>query len=132
MPSPLVGLLLISAGPPGRTSPPINSLPPRLCPWIGLGRVGESAEGECGGEVPVVGAAEPAGLKENSGSALTDFCLWCGIEPRRPVGYGWSDIGRGFDGAGPEEATSGPRMGKENSGLGMSSTGPALDCWRRW
>ena len=106
----------------------MNSLPPLLCPWMGFEGVVDSAEGECGGEVPVLGFAAPAGLNENSGRALTDFCLWCGIEPRRAAGYAWSDIGRPLMGIGSEEVASGPRMGKENSGLGMSSTGPALDC----
>jgi hypothetical protein len=65
----------------------MNSLPPRLCPPIGLeGVVGVlSGEfGECGG---LVSAVVPAGLKEKFGSALTDFILTAGDEPRRPVGY---------------------------------------------
>jgi hypothetical protein len=79
----LVGLVLSSDIPPVRALPPMSSLPPRRCPWIGRAGVNP---GETGGEFPVAGCAEPAGLKENSGRALTDFCLACGIEPRRAVG----------------------------------------------
>lgn len=54
----------------------MNSLPPRLCPCIGLEGVTDSVDGDCGGDVPEVDDVEPDGLNENSGSALTDFCLW--------------------------------------------------------
>jgi hypothetical protein len=54
------------------------------------------------------------------------------MEPRRPVGYAWSDMGREVVGVGSEEDVSGPRMGNENSGLGSSSMGPALEGCRRW
>lgn len=75
-----------------------------------------------------------AGLKEKSGRALTDFCRGQpGAEPRRPVGYACSDIGRPFDAyAGAEDGSSGLRWGKLKSGLGMSSMGPALEALRRW
>jgi hypothetical protein len=105
----------------------MNSLPPRLCPCIGFAGVAGSVEGECGGEVPVLGCGVPAGLKENAGRALTDFCLMCGMDPRRPVGYAWSDIGREFDGVGSAVVVSDPRIGNEKSGLGSSSMGPALE-----
>jgi hypothetical protein len=48
------------------------------------------------------------------------------------VGYAWSDIGLDAVGVGSEEDVSGPRIGNENSGLGSSSMGPALEGWRRW
>lgn len=132
--SPFVGLLLMGVVPPGRTSPPMNSLPPLRCPCVVFVGVTGSARlaGDCGGEGSFVGFAAPAGLKEKSGRALMDFCLRCGMDPRRPCGYAWSDIGRPVVGAGSEEAVSGARMGNENSGLGMSSMGPALGCCRRW
>ena len=87
--SPLVGLVLINVVAPGRLSPPINSLPPRLCPTIGLDGVpgvAGCANGDTGGEVAVAGAlGVPAGLKLKSGKALMDFPrAWA--EPRRPVG----------------------------------------------
>lgn len=76
----MVGLVLISDMPPERPSPPINSLPPLLCPPIGLeGVVGVASEGECGGVVVtggvVAGGARvaTAGLNEKSGRVLTDF-----------------------------------------------------------
>jgi hypothetical protein len=128
--SPLVGLLLFNAVPPGRISPPMNSLPPRLCPWDGFeGDTGGAARawGECGGVDSLAGFGVPAGLNEKSGRALMDFCLWCGMDPLRPAGYACRDIGRELAGAGAEEAVSGSRMGKENSGLGRSSMGPAFD-----
>lgn len=135
MPSPLAGLVLNSDTPPDRPSPPMNSLTPRLCPPIGLdGVVGVVVNGECGGvvvAVVVAGGARvvAAGLKEKSGRALTDFCLEPpGAEPRRPVGYACSDIGRAFGAyAGSECDASGPRWGKLKSGFGMSSIGPALE-----
>jgi hypothetical protein len=70
----------------------------------------------------------PAGLKEKSGSALADFILDPGVEPRRPVGYAWSDIGRALE-AGADAASmwSGSRMGKLKSGFGRSSIWPPLD-----
>jgi hypothetical protein len=119
----------------------MNSLPPLLCPCIGFVGVIDigSVFGDCGGDDSVVGFAAPAGLNEKSGRALIDFCLWCGMEPRRPAGYAGrpaggacSDTGRDLVVAVSVEAVSGPRMGKENSGLGRSSMGPALDCCRRW
>ena len=88
IPSALVGLVLRIFAPPALPSPPINSLPPLLCPIARDGVVG-AANGECGGvadagpEVPL----GPAGLNEKSGSVLTDFCLIPGVEPRRPAGY---------------------------------------------
>lgn len=89
----LVGLELSSAVlAPALPSPPINSLPPRLCP-IGLDGVVGMVVGESGG-VPVVSLAGAAGLKEKSGSAETDFCRVPGVEPRRPAGYACSDRGR--------------------------------------
>jgi len=107
----------------------MNSLPPRLCPPIGLEGVVGLPSGECGecGGLVSAGAA-PAGLKEKSGSALTDFILIAGDEPRRAVGYAWSDIGRELD-AGAVEASvlSGSRMGKLKSGFGSSSIGPPFD-----
>ena len=74
MSSPLVGLVLNSEALPDRPSPPMNSLPPRLCPPTGLegvagvtGVVG-SAIGDSCGEVAVAdGADVPAGLKLKSG-----------------------------------------------------------------
>lgn len=45
-PSPLVGLLLNRVEPPERPSPPMNSLPPRLCPPIGLEGVVGVVDGE--------------------------------------------------------------------------------------
>lgn len=81
----------------------------------------------------VGGLLAPAGLKEKSGRALTDFCLDPGVEPRRPAGYVWSDIGRVLDAdAASGDVLSGPRMGKVKSGLGRSSMGPALEGRRRW
>jgi hypothetical protein len=138
MSSPLVGLVLISEAPPVRPSPPMNSLPPRLCPPIGLEGVtgvAGNAVGDSCGEVAVAvagGADGPAGLKLKSGRALIDLPLaWA--EPRRPVGYAWSDIGRALaEGAGVDEAVSGSRMGKEKSGFGVSSMGPVWDGRRRW
>jgi hypothetical protein len=53
------------------------------------------------------------------------------MEPRRPVGYAWRDIGREDVGVGSEEAVSGPRMGKEKSGFGRSSMAPAFEGCRR-
>jgi hypothetical protein len=88
--------------------------------------------GECGGVDSLAGFGVPAGLNVKSGRALMDFCLRCGIDPLRPVGYACIDIGRELVGAGADEAVSGSRMGNENSGLGISSMGPALDCCRRW
>lgn len=68
-PSPLIGLLL------SNVEPPINSLPPRLCPWVGfvgvVGKVGDN----WGGDDSASGFGAPAGLKEKAGRALTDFCL---------------------------------------------------------
>lgn len=128
-PSPLVGLVLISDTPPDRPSPPMNSLPPRRCPPIGLDGVVGVVNGECGGVVATGGArVAAAGLKEKSGRALTDFCRNPGAEPRRPVGYACSDIGRVLGtGTGSEGKVSGPRCGKVKSGLGMSSMSPALE-----
>lgn len=129
-PSPLLGLLLNSDTPPtpGLVSPPMNSLPPRLWPpRIGFEGVADRSSGDCGGDVPVLGCAAPDGLKEKAGRAFMDFLRWWGMDPRRPVGYAWRDIGRVLEGVGSEEEVSGPRMGNENSGLGMSSMGPALD-----
>lgn len=84
--------------------------------------------GECGG---LVSDAAAAGLKEKSGSVLTDFILIPGVEPRRPTGYAWSDMGRGLGGDEDDaDVLSGSRVGKLKSGLGSSSIGPALDCWR--
>jgi hypothetical protein len=83
----LVGLVLSSDMAPVRALPPMSSLPPRRCPWIGRAGVLGDNPGETGGEFSVAGCVDPAGLKENSGRALTDFCLLaCGIEPRRAVG----------------------------------------------
>jgi len=98
------------------------------------GVVGVANEGECGGVVATGGARVAAeGLNEKSGRALPDFWRRPGAEPRRPVGYAWGDIGWAEDEyEGSEDAVSGPRMGKVNSGLGMSSMGPALEAWRRW
>lgn len=48
------------------------------------------------------------------------------------MGYACRDIGREVVGVGSEEDVSGPRMGNENSGLGMSSMGPGFEGWRRW
>lgn len=110
--------------------PPMNSLPPRLWPWIGLAGVEGRALGDCGGEAPVDVCEVPAGLNENAGKAFTDFCRWCGMEPRRPVGYAWRDMGRGL--LEESEEAAGPRIGKEKSGLGSSSTGPALEPCLRW
>ena len=82
----------------------------------------------------------PAGLKEKAGSAFTDFCLAWGIEPRRAAGY-CIDMGRGLEVDEPLADVSGPRMGKEKSGLGTISKvpGPALpaspadcDCVAWW
>jgi hypothetical protein len=85
--------------------------------------------GECGG---LVSDAVAAGLKEKSGRVLTDFILIPGVEPRRPAGYAWSDIGRGLEGgAGNADVLFGSRMGKLKLGLGSNSMGPAWDCWRR-
>lgn len=134
MPSPLVGLELINVTPPARPSPPMNSLPPRLCP-IGLEGVVGVPIGECGGvDVAVVEIlAAPAGLKEKSGSAETDFCLSPGAEPRRPVGYAWRDIGRASEvEEGSEDDVSGSRRGNVKSGFGRSSMVPALEMRRRW
>lgn len=76
MPSPFVGLVLISDVPPDRPSPPMNSLPPRLCPPIGLEGVVGVATGDSDGEVAAVGGfGVPAGLKLKSGRALIDFPL---------------------------------------------------------
>jgi hypothetical protein len=94
---------------------------------VGSGRV----DGDRGGEVSVLGFESAAGLKEKSGRALMDFCLWCGIDPRRPAGYACIDIGRELAGVDSEGAPSGPRIGNEKSGLGMSSTGAALEGRRR-
>lgn len=41
-------------------------------------------------------------------------------------------MGRELGGVGSEEAVSGARIGNENSGLGIISTGPILEAWRRW
>ena len=122
IPSPFVGLVLSSVEPPARPSPPMNSLPRRLCPPIGLEGVVGVLNGECGECGGLVSAVAAAGLKEKSGSALADFILMPGVEPRRPVGYACSDIGRAWD-AGVDEARvlSGSRMGKLNSGFGSSS-----------
>jgi hypothetical protein len=97
-----------------------------------------SVFGECGGDDSVAGFAAPAGLNEKSGRALIDFCLWCGMDPLRPAGYAGrpagdacSDIGRVLLLVVCVEAVSGSRMGNENSGLGRSSMGPALECCRR-
>lgn len=79
----------------------------------------------------MLGAAAAAeGLKEKSGKGIaeTDFCL----EPRRPEGYAWRDIGRAPDeGVGSGEASE-YRWGKEKSGFAISSTGPAAAEPRRW
>lgn len=83
------------------------------------------------GDVCCGGGAVPEGLKEKAGNALTDFCLACGMDPRRAVGY-CIDIGRGLVGDESVEEVSGPRMGNEKSGLGTISTVPMLVCWRRW
>jgi hypothetical protein len=68
----------------------MNSLPPLLWPCVGFeGDTGTgtgSVAGDCGGDDSAAGLAGPAGLKEKSGKALIDFCLWCGMEPRRPAG----------------------------------------------
>lgn len=85
--------------------------------------------------MPVEGLEAAAGLNEKSGSADTDFwrCAWA--EPRRPLGNTCRDMGRPLN-ADVEFASavepSGSRMGKVNSGLGMSSMGPALEACRRW
>lgn len=113
----------------------MNSLPPRLWPPIGLeGVTGVTgvAIGDIGGEVAVVAGVEvPAGLKLKSGNALIDLPLaWA--EPRRPVGYAWSDIGRALVVGVGAEVDSGSRMGKEKSGFGSSSMGPFCEGRRRW
>lgn len=87
--------------------------------------------GDVSGDVCWAGGALPAGLKEKAGRAFTDFCLACGMEPRRAAGY-CMDIGRGLVGDESFEEVSGPRMGNEKSGLGTISTMATLDCWRRW
>lgn len=134
MPSPLVGLVLKRLAPPTRPSPPMNSLPPRLCLTACDGVVG-IANGECGGVTGVgpAGLFGPAGLKEKSGNALTDFCLFPGVEPRLPAGYPWRDIGRvpGVEEV-SEDGVSGACCGKVKSGFGMSSIGPAFEERRRW
>lgn len=91
-----------------------------------MGDVG-SIFGDRGGDGDLSGCAAPAGLKEKTGRALTDFCLWCGIDWRRPAGYDCSDIGRVLV-CGSEMDASDGRMGKEKSGFGRSSTGPAVEC----
>ena len=82
----------------------------------------------------------PAGLNEKAGSAFTDFCLACGMDPRRAAGY-CIDMGRGLVGDESFEIVSGPRIGNEKSGLGTISKvpGPALpaspadcDCVAWW
>jgi hypothetical protein len=83
--------------------------------------------GDCGGDVSVLGWVAPAGLKEKAGRALTDLCLWCGIDPRRAVGYAWSETGRELVDVLSVDGATGARIGKENSGLGTSSTGSALE-----
>lgn len=83
--------------------------------------------GDTCGDVSAGGGALPAGLKEKTGNAFTDFCLACGIDPRRAVGY-CIDIGRDLVGDGSLEGMPGPRMGNEKSGLGTISTIAALDC----
>ena len=90
--------------------------------------------GERGGVVETSGALDtPAGLKEKSGSAETDFCLKPGAEPRRALGYAWSDIGRALGAeADAGESESGARWGNVKSGFGMSSMGPAVEALRRW
>lgn len=139
--SPLAGLVLTSDM-PGRAGPPINSLPPRLwCPCTGLAGVAGDVSGAVVGEraegAAAAGFRAPAGLKVKSGRALMDLCLMCGMDPRRPVGYAWSDetwsdAGRALGGAASAAAASGARMGNEKAGLGISSMGPALGAWRRW
>lgn len=120
--------MLSSVVPPARPSPPINSLPPRLCPPIGLEGVVGLLNGECGECGGLVSAVAAAGLKEKSGSALTDFILVPGVEPRRAVGYALSDIGRALDSGGDEASVlSGSRIGKLKSGFGSSSMGPPFD-----
>jgi hypothetical protein len=81
--------VLINVVAPGRLSPPMNSLPPRLCPPIGLEGVPGTAgcaDGDTGGEdAGAVDLGVPAGLKLKSGKALIDLPrAWA--EPRRPVG----------------------------------------------
>lgn len=134
MPSPFVGLVLSKFDDPGLPSPPMNSLPPRLCPTMAReGVEGVVVEkGDWGGLPSAGGCALPAGLKEKSGRALPDLSLIpAGVEPRRAVGYDCIAVGRGFEVAGSEEVRS-ARIGKVKSGLGSSSMGPVLDWWRRW
>ena len=127
----LVGLLLSNVA-PFRALPPMSSLPPRRWPWIGFAGVVGGRSGDVWGDVCWGGGALPAGLKEKAGSAFTDFCLACGMDPRRAAGY-CIDIGRGLVGNESFEDVSGARMGNEKSGLGtISTTMAACDCWRRW
>lgn len=66
-PSPFVGLVLIKPRPaPDLPSPPINSLPPLLCPpgLEGIALVAPGEVGDCGGlEVPEPSCADAARLK---------------------------------------------------------------------
>lgn len=123
--------LLLSKVAPVRALPPMSSLPPRRWPCIGFAGVVGARSGDVWGDVSAGGGALPAGLKEKAGSALTDLCLACGMEPRRAAGY-CIDMGRGLVGEASLADESGARMGKEKSGLGTISTMAALDCWRRW
>jgi hypothetical protein len=72
MPSPLVGLVLIKPRPvPEIPSPPINSLPPLLCPTgrdgMVLAELGEL--GDCGGlAIPVPAWEDAVGLKLKVGN----------------------------------------------------------------
>ena len=67
------GLELSVTCPPVLPSPPINSLPPRLCA-VREGVAGVLSVGEAGGvAVAFEDCVVPAGSKENSGNAVTDF-----------------------------------------------------------
>jgi hypothetical protein len=133
MPSPLEGLELSRPMPPDLLSPPMNSLPPRLCPTV-RGVVGVDGCGDGGPEMLAEGLAaglRPEGLKENSGSALMDIrwpdILFALLMPCTERGH------RGVDEelSGPFDAFSafGSRMGKTKSGFGSNSTGALTAPW---
>jgi hypothetical protein len=133
-PSPFVGLVLINPKPvPDIPSPPMNSLPPLLCP-PGLDGTTFAEPGELGDSgglaIPVPLLGDAAGLKlklgRGGGGDRPDPFSFSRLNPVAPSCNSYADLGLRLPVAlesddGAEDAVV--RAGKTNGGLGV---GPEL------